>query len=164
VVQRCSAARGTEAETDPGFQDLAVPRLFYRDGLTRPEVPAEPFTRLRLVQETAGLAQSPSPATSLKIFQLVAGATVDVSGAPPEGLVQVTAAVTTSAGRAFTWSIGTTASPSGAAVFRVPYATGSNGASTALLAVEAGGRAVPLHLADADVLEGRRVSAALRAH
>jgi asparagine N-glycosylation enzyme membrane subunit Stt3 len=144
----------------PEFDSVVGSRLFYFDGLSFPR-PAPPFTRLRQVYETPGLAgHEPAPA-SVKVYEVVRGARVTVVGATPGAELRVEAAVRTSAGRLFTWSAASLAPLDGTVRLRVPYASGVNGSSSAIVTLSHAGRIVPLQVEEGDVLEGRETRVAI---
>jgi asparagine N-glycosylation enzyme membrane subunit Stt3 len=151
---RCGLLDPPMNHIGPDFDDVAAARLFYYDGLTR-ERPGPPFTRLRLVWETPAIGTPSPPLASLKIYEVVPGAGVLVTGARPGSDLRVEARIRTDSGRAFTWSAGTRTPPDGTVLFRVPYASGPNGAGRAELTLREDGLDRPLALANDDVLEGR---------
>ena len=157
----CSATARPMNHIGPGFDDVVGARLFYFDGLTR-DTPAPAFTRLRMVYETPAISSDHPPLQSVKVYEVVRGAEVRVTGAAPGEELKVTAVVHTDSGRDFTWAVSTRADEGGAAVFRIPYAAGPNGASRAALELEAGPLKGALPISDADVLEGRVVGIALQ--
>jgi hypothetical protein len=83
---------------------------------------------------------------------------VIVAGATPGAPVTISAEARTNAGRRFNWSGVARALDDGSAAFRIPYASGKNGAVDVVLTLDDGTRRVPLQVADADVLSGRVVS------
>lgn len=73
----------------------------------------------------------------------------------------IAAEARTNAGRRFSWSGVARALPDGSVAFRIPYASGRNGAVDVVLTLDDGARRLPLQVADADVLSGRVVSVSL---
>jgi dolichyl-diphosphooligosaccharide--protein glycosyltransferase len=156
----CSLTARPMNHIDPGFDDVASARLFYFDALTR-EKPAPAFTRLRLVYETPAISSDHPPLHSVKVYEVVRGAEVRIAGAVPGEELRVSAVVRTDSGRDFTWAVGARADEEGVAVFRVPYASGPNGAGAATVTVDLGSRRISLPLTNQDVLEGRLVEVRL---
>jgi asparagine N-glycosylation enzyme membrane subunit Stt3 len=101
-----------------------VSRLYFGDGAG---ARAGSIGGMRLVWE----GESTSPDHPLheerfKLFELVPGAELRVSGAAPGAQVTATVPVLTNTGRTFTWSTRRTADREGSAALRIPYATGPN--------------------------------------
>ncbi|HEY6099719.1 MAG TPA: hypothetical protein VIW03_09835, partial [Anaeromyxobacter sp.] len=143
----------------PRLPQLVASRLYFGDGLGG-DGSLEAF---RLVYEGAS-TRPPHPLHEerIAIFELVAGATLRVAAAPPGVLVSARVGVVTNAGRSFTWSAHRIAGPTGAASFRVPYATGANGAARASACeVLAGASRTAVSIADRAVEEGAEIAVAL---
>lgn len=123
VLRECGASFGRRFAVGEHYEDLVAPRLFYLDGLSRPESNVAPIDRLRFMYESAS--------GGIKIFGVVKGATLHVSAARPSTPVTASVQLATNRGRQFTWSTSTVTDASGEASVRVPYATGLNGATVA---------------------------------
>jgi asparagine N-glycosylation enzyme membrane subunit Stt3 len=121
---------GEELRPTDAFDELVVSRLYLADGLPRGDRPA--LDRYRLVFESPPRAPIPWISQGpFRIFEVVRGAELEVTGARPLSTVTVSIDVRTNQGRAFRWTTSRTADDSGAASLRVPYVTGRNGASVA---------------------------------
>ncbi len=121
-----------------------------------------PFTRLRLVHESPALGRPGPPRTSLKVFEVVPGAIVRVTGATPGAPVRAVATVRTDSGRTFRWGAAAASGRDGVAVLRVPYADGQNGGSAAEVSVSDGTRSVRAPITGPDVGTGRLLDVSLR--
>ncbi len=121
----------------PRYEALVVSRLYFGDGAgTR----AGSIGGMRLVWEAESTRPDhPLHEERFKLFELVAGAELRVSGAAPGALVTATVPVLTNTGRTFTWSTHGTADREGSVALRIPYATGPNAAVRAGVCVVSDG-------------------------
>jgi asparagine N-glycosylation enzyme membrane subunit Stt3 len=158
---RCDRLEGPTIAYTPAALRTAGARLSLLDG-GFPEGGGTPFTRLRLVHESPALGRPDAPRTSLKVFEVLPGAIVRVTGAAPGAPVRVVATVRTDSGRTFRWGAAATPGGDGAAVLRVPYAEGKNGGSSVDVSVSDGTRSARLPIAELDVETGRQLDVALR--
>ncbi len=162
VAVRCDVVEPPTFQIAPAARETANARLMMNDG-GGARAGSAPFTRLRLVHESASLGRPDPPRSALKVFEVVPGALVRVGGAHPGAPLQAVARVTTDSGRTFTWGAAVRAGPDGTAVLRVPYAQGANGGSTAELEVGDGASRVAAPVTEADVRAGRVVDVLLGA-
>jgi len=155
-IERRSISTGRTFELSEGLLDLVVNRLYYLDGGSRDRAPV--LADYRLVAESANLDGPPGAGVArYKLFEVVDGAIVEVPGLAPGVSAQCSTRITTNTGRAFGWVQSATAGADGTARFRVPYATGPNGAVRAEpYAVEAPGWRGTVSI-PADALAGARV-------
>jgi len=158
---QCSATEGPTVSYFPAVLRTAGARLSLHDGGFL-EGGGAPFTRLRLVHESPALGRPDPLRTSLKVYVVVPGAIVRVTGAAPGAFVRAIARVRTDSGRDFVWGAASAAGQDGAAVLRVPYADGKNGGSAAVVSVGDGVRVVPAPVTESDVETGRQLAVALR--
>lgn len=150
AIQGCSWREGLRVQYRPAYLDRVAPRLFFFDGTTRPEAPAPPLAFARLLHETSAGRRE-----QLKVFGVVAGARVRVSGVEPGGVVRAATTVRTHGGREFEWSSAVVADASGVAVLRLPYATGANGSVEASpWRLRGAGLSATAALGESDVLRG----------
>ncbi len=159
-----------EVQVLPPFRMVVPVRLWLWDGmwgeadgqlamLRPPAVDA-----FRLVAESSSITiWSKVGVAMFKVFQPVPGAQVTVRGTAPGGFVEASTHVRTNRGRSFEWTTRATADAAGVARFRLPYATGLNGA------VEASPwrlfdrrRATGLSVAERSVLRGEPLEVTLR--
>jgi AglB-like glycosylation protein len=117
------------------FRMLTVVRLWLWDGMWG-EADGRPMQTglaaidgFRLVGETVTLSIWNSVGVPMfKLFQPVPGGRVSVRGARPGASVEASTRLRTNRGRVVEWSTRATADAAGVARFRLPYATGRNGA------------------------------------
>jgi len=120
---------GERVDATPGYGELVVFRLYFGDGSGAAVRPVEDS---RLLFESASTQPAhPLLEERVKIFGLVPGAVLRVSGAAPGAMVSATLPVLTNSGREFSWATRRIADGAGEATFRIPYATGANGATIA---------------------------------
>jgi dolichyl-diphosphooligosaccharide--protein glycosyltransferase len=154
AIRTCTYREGLRIQYRPEYLDRLAPRLFLFDGMSRPEAPAPPIPFLRLLYETP-----PGRQEQMKLFGVVAGARVRVTGVGAGTLVSASTRLRTNQGRELAWETAAIADGSGTAILRLPYASGTNGAVTATAwTIRARERVVPLELAEADVVAGRPVN------
>lgn len=146
---------GPKLSTLPAF-DVGLPGWLYDyDGVPLQVGRPGGFEAARLVYESSG----PGP---LKLFEVVAGARIEVSGAAPGVEVLAHVDVHTKEGRRFRWGTRARAGADGRATLRVPYATGPNGTSAAsVYGVRAGVRAGSVAVPGAAVVSGAAVPVSL---
>jgi asparagine N-glycosylation enzyme membrane subunit Stt3 len=143
---------GRRVRTVEAYGESMPGWLYEYDGvpLQRGRTTGIPF--LRLVYETGGV-------DPLKLFEVVRGATVAISGAFPGTRVAVHVDVTTNQGRPFHWWAWSVADAEGCASIRVPYATGRNGATTvSRVRIKSNVGLRDLIVAEADVTHGGMVA------
>jgi asparagine N-glycosylation enzyme membrane subunit Stt3 len=158
VRRACSVTEGATLEVDDEYASRLAPRLYYFDGLSRAGELGGPADGFRLVYETPGAEER------LKIFEIVSGARLTVTGARPSGPVFVAARVRTNQGRELVWNVAARADRSGSAHVRLPYATGHNGAVEATVwSVSDGASTTDVATSESDVLQGRSVDVRLGA-
>jgi asparagine N-glycosylation enzyme membrane subunit Stt3 len=126
IVDR-SLARGRTLEPASTFAGTVAARLFYADGMPLRPNDGPSLGGLRLLREELP-PQSPGvvPREQVKLFGVVRGVRLVVSGLLPGTRATATVPILTNQGRTFLWQtslIGDT----GSVVLRVPYATGANG-------------------------------------
>ncbi len=140
--------------TPLGRYEESIPAvLYYSDGVP-PSGGRPSLGRFRLVYET-GSGEGPP----YKLFELVQGARLDVSGVPPATIVAVGAAVRTNQGRQFEWTTFGRADAQGRAVVVVPFASGRNGSSLAApYVVRSGSRRAWVAVSEPAVTSGGTVS------
>jgi asparagine N-glycosylation enzyme membrane subunit Stt3 len=112
----------------PEFFRLVPSRLYYFDGMTQDERgPA--LGRFRLLYESSNsewVGNLP-PAHLYKVFGVVPGARIVLSGARPGAAVTAAARIQTNQNRVFEWKTQALSDAAGRATLRLPYATGANG-------------------------------------
>jgi hypothetical protein len=164
------AWRIDEVRVLPPFRMAVAVRLWLWDGLwgeadgrLAPQRPAA-LDGFRLVAESASISIWGTVGVPMfKLFQPVAGALVAVAGAAPGGSVEARTNLRTNRGRAVEWSTRATADAAGVARFRLPYATGLNGAVEASPWRFSDPRgATGLPVTERAVLEGRALEVRLR--
>jgi hypothetical protein len=159
VRQTCDYGRGLVIDYAPAYLDRTGPRLFFLDGLPRPDGPGPSFGGLRLLYET-----TPGRKEQIKIFGVVAGARIRVVGAAPGEPVRGEVQLQTNQRRQLTWRTEAEAGLDGSAELRLPYATGMNGTVVAgAWRIVGGAREVVLPVAEDDVVLGRTVEVHLAA-
>jgi dolichyl-diphosphooligosaccharide--protein glycosyltransferase len=144
VKLRSRSAQVFAFEGTPRFADLVLARLYFLDGAATRRSPA--LGGFRLVYETPPTDPGPPPVGAFRIYERVRGAIVRVAAAPG-GVARARVEVVSNTGRRFTWATAAAGNERGFATFRVPYATGGNGAVSAgpcLVDVGAGTRAVEI--------------------
>ncbi|HET8732347.1 MAG TPA: hypothetical protein VFM45_01115, partial [Anaeromyxobacteraceae bacterium] len=122
----------------PAFRMLVAVRLWLWDGMWgeadgRPLAVGFPaLDAFRLVGESPSVAIWQRVGVSAyKLFEPVPGARVEVRGARPGASVEARTTLRTNRGREESWVTRAAAGPDGVARFRLPYATGLNGAVAA---------------------------------
>jgi hypothetical protein len=135
----------------PALYETIAARLYYVAGSATPVTRA--LDGFRLVSESSARPG----AAPFRLFERVPGARVSVQGARP-GAPVVARVWLQAGGRAVEWRSDALADPDGAAMFRLPYATGGNGAIVASeYLVSDGAASASLALAEHLVLAGERV-------
>jgi asparagine N-glycosylation enzyme membrane subunit Stt3 len=151
---------------DPTFNPLATMyyRLYIQDGsayaVGNLDLPALGTYRLVFESVHGTHDQLVGPVSHYKIFEKVNGALLQ--GVTRAGArVSLKLSVRSPAGRIFTYQDWTDAGQHGEYTFRVPYATtAGNGDTTALAPcmVTAAGKIFTAHVAESDVITGRKVN------
>jgi len=108
----------------PEVDDLVAVRVYFDSGLSARGLPT--LSHYRLVYEGA-----PEAGRQVRLFQVVPGAEVVVSGIDPGSAVRLRTQLSTNRGRVAQWYSDARADASGAALLRVPFSTGANGVVTA---------------------------------
>jgi hypothetical protein len=140
---------------------LVMERLYFLGGVGSAELGLPALDGFALVHDGATAADG-RPA--FRLFMAVAGARLEISGAPPGEAVTVEVALGTVAGRRLDWRGQVTADQAGRAVVRLPYATGANGSTTASqVSVGAGAVRALVDVPGAAVLAGQAVPVRLPA-
>ena len=111
---------GAGIELAPGIDEVVSVRLFYSDG-TRTRA-AGALSRYRLVDEVAD-----GPRVLAKLFEVVPGARLTVTGAAPNAPVVVEVTGVVNGLRAFRYDSAAAADPRGEAELVLPYASGRSG-------------------------------------
>ncbi|HVP67040.1 MAG TPA: STT3 domain-containing protein [Anaeromyxobacteraceae bacterium] len=153
VLEQCSLGQGVSWLYADSFWERCAPRLFYWDGMARPGRNGDPLDRVRLLYET------PSADDQVKIFGVVEGAQVVITGVPSSIPVLATAEIQSNQGRPFTWARLARVNADGMLEVRLPYATGRNGTVEASPWTIYAGDALPpakLVISESDVLFGSR--------
>ena len=117
--------RGVSAEVvdRAALEQLVVRRLHLRDGSGVAGTDLAALGHFRLVAEgPTGPGDS-----QVKLFELVAGAHVEVAGATGGAVVEGRVAISTGSGRRGEWVTSARADLAGSCTLRVPWATGANG-------------------------------------
>jgi asparagine N-glycosylation enzyme membrane subunit Stt3 len=95
----------------------------------------------------------------LKVFEVVPGARLAISGLAPGARAVARVSIKTNQGREFQWWTPAHADENGMTVIRVPYATGRNGASLAsAVRVRTASSMMDVALQEADVVSGKRIA------
>jgi hypothetical protein len=148
---------GVGIELGAAIEEVVSVRLFYSDG-TRLQG-ADALSRYRLVDEVADGGGKPL----VKLFEVVPGARVEVTGAAPGALVVVALAARVNGARPFRYETAATAGQAGTVELVVPYATGRSGALDVRAArVVSGGAEAILAIPEGAVAAGAKVRVALR--
>ncbi len=161
VHTRRDRVSGRQLEAAAGFSGAMGSWLYDYDGAPDQVggTNVEALANYRLVYETPGREQLPR-----KLFEVVEGVRIVVTGAEPAARVRAAADVLTNQGRRFAWWTASTADAAGRAVLQVPYATGLNGATrVAPLTLESGARRASLAISDRSVRAGEVIEQALEA-
>jgi hypothetical protein len=148
--------RGFTIECKPGYDQLVNARLFFRAGGAGVGNDRA-LGGFRLVSEVGPTGGPPL----FRLFEVVTGAEVKVTGARPGARVTVKLPVKTALGT-LVWEDAVLADSSGQARFRLPYASAAVGdvAAGPYLVSDGSGQA-QIVLTDRDVEEGRRLQAVL---
>lgn len=150
--------RGFTIKCSPGYDRLIVSRLFFYGGVSGIER-ANTLGGFRLVSEVG----PPGGPPILRLFELVAGARIDIAGAGPGKWVTAGTLIKTPLGT-LSWKAFAMADPSGHAHFRLPYATTSFGNVTASpYFISDGTSNGQVIVSNRDVEEGRSALILLRA-
>ncbi len=158
VTRACTVTEGASLSVSDEYATRMAPRLYFFDGQSAPGGGGAPTDGFRLVYETPG-AEDP-----LKVFELVPGALLTVTGALPSRPVSAAVRVRTNQAREFVWNVVAEADRSGSVQLRLPYATGRNGAIEATVwSVGDGGSTAQVATSERDVREGRRIELQLGA-
>ncbi len=127
--------RVTDVRVRPAFRMLVATRLWlwdgqWGDGSGAPLAEGPPpIAGFRLVGESPGIAiWQRTGVPMFKLFEVVPGLALQVSGAAPGAQVRATTRLQTNTGRLTEWSTHATADQGGVARLQLPYATGLNGA------------------------------------
>jgi len=115
---------GPRIEVTPEVDDLVAVRIYFDSGLSSRGAPT--LTRYRFVYEGAAGA-----GRQVRLFEIVPGAELVVSGAPPGDVVRAQTQLLTNRGRSAPWYVDARADDAGSARLRVPFSTGENGVVTA---------------------------------
>lgn len=122
VVLAGDRVRGFGLRTGPSYDRLVAVRLFHRAGSATPRQP-EALEGFRLVHEVGVAGREPG----FRLLEVVPGALVEVLGASAGTEVFAHARLATPLGEV-PWVARSLAGEDGRARFRLPYATGANGA------------------------------------
>jgi asparagine N-glycosylation enzyme membrane subunit Stt3 len=114
--------------------DLVPFRLLKEDGIGGVRGP--PLDGFRLMDEDAASPEDPPS----KLYEVVRGAILQVSGATPGAVVRATTQVSAPGGRTFQFELRALADEAGRAELRAPYSTGANGRALATPWVVGDGR------------------------
>lgn len=154
---------GTTLVENERYRALVAYRLHFHDGAAADGLPA--LGGFRLLRETAPADPAKSVEPAYALFGVVPGARLAVMAITPGIEVAATTRIRTNTAREFTWRTTARAGPGGAAVLRVPYATGENGSVYAgPIEVEAGGARREVAITEEAVVAGRTIAVALSAH
>lgn len=149
--------RGFSIKCYPGYDNLIVSRLFFSGGMG----PSEKDVTLggfRLVSEVG----PPGGPPVLRLFEVVPGVHVDVTGARPGKMVLVSTLLRTPLGT-LPWKVSAVADASGHARFRLPYATDTYGnVSASPYSINDGVSNGQVTASNEDVEEGRSMPVVLR--
>lgn len=156
-------------EVLPAFRMLVAVRLWLWDGMWgeadgRPMAVGFPaLDAFRLVGESPTISIWQRVGVSAyKLFEPVPGARVEVRGARPGASVEARTRLRTNRGREAEWATRAAAGPDGVARFRLPYATGMNGAvAAAPWTFSDGTRQASLATSERDVSLGLALAATL---
>ena len=152
-----SVWKGLTFSPGPSYAGSMANRLHRLDG-GPPGGVGSSLSRLRLLRES----EPREGVVELKLYGVVAGASLLVSGAAPGTEVSVSARVRSDTGRVFTWSALASAAPDGHVAVRVPYATGPNGSCSAEeYVVSAGARRAAVNVPEGAVVDGSTLAVAL---
>jgi dolichyl-diphosphooligosaccharide--protein glycosyltransferase len=134
----------------PGYEQGIASWLFDFDGVPEQFTDQPAIGWARLIYETKDRGNLP-----LKLFEIVAGARLELSGAKPGERVSAHTTITSNQGRRFAWWTVARADGDGRAVLRIPFATGMNGAVRAgEYEVRAGDRRTRIAVSEAAVTSG----------
>jgi hypothetical protein len=134
----------------PGYEQGIVSWLFDFDGVSEQFTDQPAIGWARLIYETKDRGNLP-----LKLFEIVAGARLEVSGARPGERVSAHTTITSNQGRQFVWWTAARADGDGRAMLRIPFATGMNGAVRAgEYEVRAAERLATVAVSEAAVVRG----------
>lgn len=152
VTKAYDSVRGDYIHCDDSFDWLVAARLFYEAGSASPANPIA-LGVYRLVGEVGPRGGPPTA----RLFEVVKGALVTLSGAPAAGLVAVTVPVTTPLGE-FAWRATAQANAAGEATLRLPFATGRRGTTfTRPYVATDGSRQVGFAATEEQVVGGARL-------
>lgn len=150
--------RGFSIKCYPGYDRLLASRLFFSGG-TGGGGEVKELSGFRLVSEVG----PPGGPPALRLFEVVSGVRLAVTGAPPGKKVIAATRLTTPLGT-FLWQTAAMADAAGQAQIRLPYATNTFGNVTASpYFITAGTATVRLVVLNEAVEQGRGVSVVLRA-
>lgn len=155
--------KGSQLNVGRGFMDLVVPRLYYFDGVSRPDEGSPTIESLRLVYEGGSEARVLGTVVRrYKIFEAVPGAEVRVLSQTGR-VVTVETILQTHHGRRFRWQSSKVTGGEGDATLRLPYATGRNGSVSALgpYVVSDGWHETRVSLTEQEIWQGTRLEVAL---
>ncbi len=117
--------RGFIFHCEEPYDRLVPVRLYYDAGASTAKNPSA-LGGFRLVADIG----PPGGPPVMRLFEVVAGATIQVLGAHPGGTVVASTSIATQLGT-FVWTARTTARDNGEALVTLPYATGPNGGAIA---------------------------------
>ncbi|HSB20644.1 MAG TPA: STT3 domain-containing protein [Anaeromyxobacteraceae bacterium] len=145
--------RGRRLEALPAYERSIPSWLFDFDGVPERFADREALGTYRLVYETRRLPRIP-----YRLFEVVEGAVLEVTGAGASERVTAAAPVMTNQGRRFTWWTAARADAAGRAWLRVPYETGLNGAvAVGPYTVRAGAHLARVSVGELAVSRGDRI-------
>ncbi|HET9553571.1 MAG TPA: hypothetical protein VFP50_11440 [Anaeromyxobacteraceae bacterium] len=145
-----------------GYYDLVPSALYYGDGVARDPTSTPALGGFRLLYESRATSADPLHDERFKLFGVVEGARVQVSGLEANGVVSALVELETNQGRRVAWRTRGVADAAGRASLRVPYATGLNGAVRAgALLLESGSHEGAAAIDERAVLEGGVISVRL---
>jgi dolichyl-diphosphooligosaccharide--protein glycosyltransferase len=154
VLERRSLLRGTEWLPGPEFSRSMMARLFFGDGRAprTAEVPSLGWIRLLREELPPEPSGGPDP-EQVKVFGVVRGALLSVSGVAEGVRVDASIRLRTNAGREFQWTTFAVAR-GGTALLRVPYALRNGLVEGGTYRVTDGIRSVSLTVTEETVVRG----------
>jgi hypothetical protein len=119
---------GPRPSVREGFSRLVASRLYYFDGMPASDG-EEALGGFRLLYESPLVERIPGlpPAHLYKIFAVIPGARIALSGGTPGSTSIARARIETNQGRVFEWIARCRLDGQGRGALRLPYATGTNG-------------------------------------
>jgi len=137
-----------------------IVRLQEHDGGARRDIPALGHFRLTTEAQSGALGLQGTHGINppYKLFEIVAGARLEVAG-PPRSRVAASVEIRTPTGRQFVWTTTSVTRRDGIAILRVPYATGHNpaGVTASLYRVATQSGEHTIEVTEAEVQTGATV-------